>query len=61
MLIRTVGHVIHIARNAMVVINSNALHAEKDILKLIKRQDASRFALLDYMEILRHNLVVQTQ
>jgi formyltetrahydrofolate hydrolase len=61
MLIRTVGHVIHIARNAMVVINSNALHAEKDILKLIKRQDASHFVLLDYMEILRHNLVVQTQ
>jgi chemotaxis signal transduction protein len=61
MLVRTVGHVIHIAQNAMEVISSNAQHAEKDILKLIKRQDASRFALLDYMEILRHNLAVQTQ
>ena len=45
MLVRIVGHATHIAQNAMVVISSNALLAEKDISKLTKRQDAYLFVL----------------
>ena len=43
MLVRIVGHATHIAQNAMVVISSNVLHADKDILKLIKIYQSKTF------------------